>query len=671
MQRHAIRRSRRTRSTAAAVLALAAALAAAAMPAGARPGDAGEPRPLAAAARFGQFVVNDDGSVVVHVVQDETGRSDLYATPTVGGVSVLLSAPAPAGGDIGEFVLTADGTQVVYTGLDLPGGSYELFVASIDGGSGPRRLSQDLAAGRDVSVPMAFSPDGASAFYFADVEADERYDLYTVPLAAGAPVKLSDATSTNALVGKFGRLELTPDGSVALYVATPGPGTARNVFAAPTTPGPVRDLTGLTSDGLEFFVLSPDGRTIAYSVARVSGDLESVNVDGTGRVLLASSPPRGSVGIFQIDATSTTVVFENDTNDDGFDELYRVPLAGGEPPTNITGLPASGLNVYYFELSDDGGHVAYLGTVAPSPQVRLWTAPLAGGPAVELLPSLSADEEVIDFVITPGSRRIVFNVSGPDGSSLTSRRIDGSGDPLILVSSTDADGVAFLAGVSPDGGRLLYASGNVVLRGAAPVPGDPIELWSVPVAGGTPIKLISEASRFGYYGDVQFSADGQRVFLAPFLLDGPVSVNRTVYVVRGGIPCGGDLARFVGTAGNDTITGTPGRDVIAGLGGDDALRGLAGRDVLCGGTGVDALDGGRAADRLLGAGGDDTIVGGRGRDVANGGRGSDTLRGGAGPDRLLGKGGPDDLVGGRGRDVCVGGRGRDTAASCERTTSVP
>lgn len=87
------------------------------------------------------------------------------------------------------------------------------------------------------------------------------------------------------------------------------------------------------------------------------------------------------------------------------------------------------------------------------------------------------------------------------------------------------------------------------------------------------------------------------------------------------------MAKFVGTAADDTLTGTDeddriwslgGNDVVDGGAGDDLVDGGAGDDVLASSSGFDELTGGDGNDRLLFTG-----VGGASR----GGTGVDTLVG--------------------------------------------
>jgi Ca2+-binding RTX toxin-like protein len=142
--------------------------------------------------------------------------------------------------------------------------------------------------------------------------------------------------------------------------------------------------------------------------------------------------------------------------------------------------------------------------------------------------------------------------------------------------------------------------------------------------------------------------------------------------------CGGEVAKFVGTGGDDVFRlQKRGRQTVVSGGGDDLILAFAGRDRICAGRGDDSIVagpqpdlvvagggsdvvyGGSGRDRLRGGGGADKVFGDAGSDDLRGGRGSDRVFGGLVDDRLHGGPGPDLIVGGHGGDVLIGGGGED------------
>lgn len=182
---------------------------------------------------------------------------------------------------------------------------------------------------------------------------------------------------------------------------------------------------------------------------------------------------------------------------------------------------------------------------------------------------------------------------------------------------------------------------------------------------------------------------------------------------RAGATCHGQVATYVGTAGDDLVTDERvnlGRNPVIVLGaGDDQLElGSGGRAihdlVVCAGSGADdvtvyesvgahsyLLDGGPGSDwignaddtdfsdlrpmTVLGGSGDDhlrgansadRLVGGSGDDRAFGLAAEDRISGGSGDDALFGLGSGDTLLGGDGEDILDGDNpyftgGRDIA----------
>lgn len=115
--------------------------------------------------------------------------------------ALLLAATAlgavhpacPVGhGPFGRSEVTHDGIRVVCLVDATTPGKYELWVAAAAGAGPSLRLSQDLAANRDV-IRFSTSPDGKRVAYTADPRKWTQYDLWVVPVTGGTPKLLSPA----------------------------------------------------------------------------------------------------------------------------------------------------------------------------------------------------------------------------------------------------------------------------------------------------------------------------------------------------------------------------------------------------------------------------------------------------------------------------------------------
>jgi trimeric autotransporter adhesin len=149
------------------------------------------------------------------------------------------------------------------------------------------------------------------------------------------------------------------------------------------------------------------------------------------------------------------------------------------------------------------------------------------------------------------------------------------------------------------------------------------------------------------------------------------------------------MAKFTGTAKNDTLTGGTGNDLMFGLAGDDALLGGLGDDILDGGAGADSMFGGQGNDRyFIDTAGDsiaESVNNGRDQvtvrnaaaltkaidDVEDytfigtarvsftGNAGDNAITSAGASDTLFGEVGNDTLNGGAGADLLEGGDGND------------
>lgn len=128
------------------------------------------------------------------------------------------------------------------------------------------------------------------------------------------------------------------------------------------------------------------------------------------------------------------------------------------------------------------------------------------------------------------------------------------------------------------------------------------------------------------------------------------------------------VKKLFGDEKDNHISASDGDDLVLGKGGDDLISGGKGYDTLKGGTGADELRGEWGRDKLYGEDGDDLIYGGSDNDEIFGGDGANTLYGDSGHDRIFGGADADiiyggdnnDLIHGReGDDIVYGGKGKD------------
>ena len=128
---------------------------------------------------------------------------------------------------------------------------------SIEGGQ-PARLTDQRCERAGIS------PDGKSV---ACVH--ETGKLAIIPFSGGKPVKLLDLPPT--LDQTTAPMRWTPDSQNVVYAVDEG--EVDNLWAQPVAGGPRRSLTHFTSQGIEYFAYSHDGKQIAVSRGTPSSDV--------------------------------------------------------------------------------------------------------------------------------------------------------------------------------------------------------------------------------------------------------------------------------------------------------------------------------------------------------------------------------------------------------------
>src|SRR5262245_19926793 len=169
----------------------------------------------------------------------------LFLGTQAGAQSVKLNGPLARSraGDVAEYLIT-DGGRVVYRADQAQDNRFELFSCPLAGGAAPLRLNAALPAGRSVSVgPLAAA--GERIVYVASAVTASSYELFSVPADGSAsPTALSGPASGVGVINAW-----IAAGNTALYVAFTASGS--HLFRVPVDgSAPPLDLTpGLVVGG--------------------------------------------------------------------------------------------------------------------------------------------------------------------------------------------------------------------------------------------------------------------------------------------------------------------------------------------------------------------------------------------------------------------------------------
>jgi Tol biopolymer transport system component len=323
-----------------------------------------------------------------------------------------------------------------------------------------------------------FSPDRQRLVYLADLDADYRNELFSVPLDGSATPTRLDGPRIPA--GRVARFALTPDGSRAIYVAdqlvefkyelfsVPVDGSAVAVRLSQPLPrfGGVRPLRLVLAGGSVFYTASEDG---------ARAELFRVPIDGSAAPVKLSAPlvNRGNVAFFDVTPDGSRAVYQADQEVDERFELYSAPASGSGPVRKLNGALGRGIvggdnyfdaaiSVGVLAISPDGERVVF--RAGPDNQRELFSAPIDGSaPAIEISAPLAEEGTVLSgFRFTPDGKGVVYRAvqdfpSPTPGFALFHARLD------VAASAERISGIGMafdhyqtLPLFELEGGRVFY-----------------------------------------------------------------------------------------------------------------------------------------------------------------------------------------------------------------------
>ena len=490
--------------------------------------------------------------------QDTLGVRELYASSLAGGVPIKLNGPITAlGGRIDNVLPTPDGQRVVYRGSVENILQKELFVAELATGQITKLAS--TIANSDVDDEH-LSADGTRVVYRAPQDQRDISELYSVPVTGGASTRLNPDLVAGGLVVS---LSTKPSTDRVVYAADQETENEVELYSAPIAGGPVVKLNDPLPQGGDVsssrYTISPSGAVTVYLADQIVNDLQelfAVPTTGGPVVPLSSAMSQTSGGLIAPDESRVVYVADEDTA--SLRELYSVPLAGGASTKLNDPLPVGGrvLSVAGdIQITSDSASVVYLAEQITDGLIELFSVPIAGGPVTRLNTDLPANADVNDFLLTPDGTRVIYRAEQEFDNvrELYSVPVTG-GVPVKLSPPLPNGGDVLRFKISPTGDRVAFI-GDVETNGVT-------ELFSVPVGGGHAIKLNGPLAEDGpsTEGSFQFTPDGRWVV---YLAEEDTAEVRELYwvpaaggtisKVNGPLAEGGDVDSFWMAADSSSV----------------------------------------------------------------------------------------------------------------------
>lgn len=327
------------------------------------------------------------------------------------------------------------------------------------------------------------------------------------------------------------------------------PRLAVAALLALATPGLLAAASYRLSQGLPFsdvrveFRVSPDGRFAVYvhdAVVDGANELWSVPLAGGDPVRLSAPfSPGQFISQFEISPDSERVVFLSPQS--GRVELYSAPIAGPEDSwIRLNQDLGSGGQVTDFRISPDASRVAFRADPGIVGRHRLYSVPIGGGALASLQPQIfvAASAATTQFEYSSNSERVVYLANYASGTVnyLYSVAADGSAAAAPINGALPSGGEVGPFAISPDSSRVAYvADQEVAFR---------YEIFSVPISGGTSVKLNNDPVPGGWVlGDLAISPDSTRVvYLASLLVPGRFELHSAPIAGGDPIRLNGELA---------------------------------------------------------------------------------------------------------------------------------
>ena len=365
----------------------------------------------------------------------------LETVAALGGPPKLLLPLTPGAWVDGDW--SPDGHSIAYALGD------SVYLRPVEGGAarGLARLSE--------AHSCAWSSDGR---WLACVSGNRRFmgnedlgniapgGVWLVPAAGGTPVRVTDDEALNTSPAWL------PGSRSLLYVSDREGG--RDIFQVALgrdgrpARAPTRITTGLNAAQLS---VSADGRRLAYATFAQTSNVWSLPVPTSGVSLVSRAEPvtRGSQVIenFDLSGDGRWLAFDSDRG--GVQQLYRMPLAGGE----VEQLTSGSSPAFVPRFSPDGREIAYHAFAGGTRQI--FVIPAEGGAPTQ---------------VTTGGEQYWSAQWSPDGRTLSFVKAPLTPERETVLATRDAQGRwgrprtlvrgGAIAPWAPDGRAVVTATGG-------------------------------------------------------------------------------------------------------------------------------------------------------------------------------------------------------------------
>ncbi len=332
-------------------------------------------------AGFSSFLFSADSSRVVYEAdQDTSGMFELYSVPIAGGGTTKLNDSLIAAGDVTNFNVDTINSRVFFRADAATDQRFELYSVPLAGGT-VTKLNGTITPGAAGIASFRILWDGSRVIYRAAQDTVGRTEVYSVPAEGGTVVKLNDSLVSGGNVVSIFLPVGSGDGARMMYRADQNADEVFELFSVPVTGGstPIKLNPTLVSGG----DVSASGdiyesRAIFAADDVTDGQVEAYTVPVTGGTITQVSGTMVSGGSFVgASFTPTKVAILMDKDTDETVELYATHYFGGLPLKLNATLVAGGDVSDWDFTGDDPDVLVYLADQDVDERFELYARPFS------------------------------------------------------------------------------------------------------------------------------------------------------------------------------------------------------------------------------------------------------------------------------------------------------
>lgn len=523
------------------------------------------------------FAISPDGIRTVYSGHEVYGNYEegLFSVALDGSAAIRLTPTLIEGSDVKEYLISPDSTTVVYLAAQETAGLYELYSVPVGGGV-PVKLSETPVAGaqgvRRCTGCVAISADSARVVYLAAMEEPNTEELYSVPLSGGTPRRLNRNLGG---LGDVSRFSINHAGDKVAYVAAQDANEGDELFIVPISGGGVKQLNDplVLFGDVKWIHFAPDDATVFYTADQdVDGVTELYGADSGGNgaswKISHTLPTNGFVEMeFDVTPNGAWVVYTAAQAGPPYSsELYRTRPDGS---SHLLLSGTTGTRVWRPAISPDSSRVVYQDVI--DGRRELFSVDLASADVVQLSHPLPPDLYLQEFMISPDSSWVAYraDLEWPGENALYSVPITGG----TAVKLNDPIGRWEEIGDTNSRTKYRFTRDSTRTVFRAHVDADHLELFVASPSAGGSRRVSAPRPWWGSVRDFAITPDDSTaVYLANYLLDSDSRAYFELYTA----PIGPDWDNDRVIDGCDcapadpTIFAAPGEVAMLGVLGDKA-----------------------------------------------------------------------------------------------------